>query len=312
MVAFANSYNWILLFFCILSIAAISGMFTERAGIVNIAVNGMMIFGALGYLMFSHHFLGETNPWLVIPATLAGVLFGAVASLIFGFAVIKLKSSQTISGFAFNLLAVGIALIFLTIFGDAKKLQNTFHNLEFAIAEKNQIWSVPIISFPLVCTILVIVLSYLFLYKTPWGLRFRSIGENPQAADVAGIKVNNIKWQSVIISGALSGLAGAFFAQSTTTGKINFNGDVAGFGYLALSIMIMGQWNVLLIALSTLLFSVLLGISYSVAFFGENLAKISDLFEVAPYFLTLLIVIAMSKRSKAPAAAGIPYDKSTR
>ncbi|MEA4115260.1 ABC transporter permease [Mycoplasma sp. 744] len=313
MLGFATAFNWTLLLFCILSVAAISGMFTEKCGIVNIAINGMMIFGALGYLLFSHNMLRISNSqFLVIPGTLIGMLFGGISSTLFAFAAIKLKSSQTISGFAFNLLASGIALLCLSLFGEAKQLANRINYLQFAIESPDRLWRIPIISFPLVITALIIVVGYILLYKTNWGLRFRSIGENPHASDVAGINVTKYQWHSILISGTLAGLAGAFFAQATTERIVTFDGDVAGLGYLALAIMIMGQWNILLIAGSTLIFSLFLGIAYAAPQISQSLQQVSTIFQIVPYLLTLIVVISMSKRSKAPAASGIPYNKSTR
>ncbi|EGV00221.1 sugar ABC transporter permease protein [Mycoplasmopsis columbina SF7] len=322
MLAFASTYNFAILFFCILSVGAIAGMFTEKVGIVNISINGMMIFGALGYLLISHAAnkaqLGAgANIALSLVATVIGLLFGAVTSLLFGYATIKLKSSQTISGFAFNLLATGIALVFMGTFGDAKKLNNSFQNLAFSptvtstSSGQTLSYSFEVISLQIVLTILVIVLGYLALYKTKWGLRFRSIGENPQAADVAGVNVTKYKWQGVIISGILASLAGTFFAQATNNQTFLFNGDVAGLGYVALAIMIVGQWNILIIALASIIFSIFLGFSYSTPYIN-SLKKASDVLLIFPYLLTLIVVIFMSKRSNAPAAAGIPYDKSQR
>ncbi|KUH47253.1 ABC transporter permease [Mycoplasmopsis meleagridis] len=320
MIGFAATWNWIILLFCILSIGAISGMFTERCGIVNIGINGMMIFGALGYLLFSHNLVSFTNKadpitaqWLVIPGTLIGMAFGALTSLLFGFASIKLKSSQTISGFAFNLLAQGIALLCLSLFGNAKQLNNTIPNLQYAIVDVNKIWTVPIVPFNLILTVAIIVIGYILLYRTNWGLRFRSIGENPHASDVAGINVTRYQWHAILISGALAGIAGAFYGQATNNRLVNFNdGDVAGLGYLALSIMIMGKWNILLIAVSTLIFSFFLGFAYAAPQIHDKLKEISNLFQIVPYLLTFLVVIFTSKQSKAPAAEGIPYVKSGR
>lgn len=315
----SSLYNLILVFFCILALGAISGMFSEKVGIVNIGINGTMIFGAIGYLMFSQTAINNNwgnSPWLVIPATLVAMLFGFASSLLFGFATIKLKSSQTISGFAFNLLAAGIALFVMRFYGEqgSTNLNNTINHLHFALEPTidGVKGTFPIIPFNLIITLIIIVGGYIVLYKTKWGLRFRSIGENPQAADVAGVKVNSYKWQGIFISGIIGSIAGAFFAQKTSDGSFTFNGDVLGLGYLALAIMILGQWNILIITGISFIFSILLSLSFNQSMFPA-IKDHAGILEILPYLLTLISVMFFAgKKSKAPAAAGIPYDKSQR
>ena len=312
----SSIYNYLIIYFIIFAISSISGMFSERVGIVNIGINGMMVIGAATYLVFTQQlytWFGSksigTSPWWQIVGMLFAMICAALFSLLHGFATIKLKSDHTISGFSINLLAFGIALILLNIYGNNSKAPKMLvEELRWSVKDsKGFIWE--IFSLKTFIVIAVIVVSSIMLYKTKWGLRFRSIGENPQAADVAGINVNSYKWQGVIISGALAGIAGSFFAHSFPAA---FRGDVNGFGYLALAIMIMGQWNVGIIVSISFVFALLYSFAYTTPNFYLNLKPLRDLFLVIPYFLTLIIVIATAKKSHAPAASGIAYDKSKR
>ncbi|WP_036456794.1 ABC transporter permease [Mycoplasmopsis lipofaciens] len=301
------------IYFCIFAVSAIGGMFTERSGIVNIGINGVMIIGAVTYLVITQ-IMSKIFPidiqksmfWQLLLFPISG-LVGMLFSTLLGFATIKLKSDHTISGFAINLLAFGIALILLIIFGNNTNTPNN-NVTEMAAYVEVSGTKFEIISLKLVITILIVIISYLMLYKTAWGLRFRSVGENPNASDVAGINVNSIKWQGVLISGFLSGLAGSFFAQSS---RLSFTGEVNGLGYLALAIMIMGQWNVWLITLSSFVYSLLFGLA-DLSGYVKSVEAFAYLFRTIPYLGTLIMVIIMGKKTRAPAAAGIIYDKSKR
>ncbi|BAW18316.1 sugar ABC transporter permease [Mycoplasmopsis bovigenitalium] len=308
-----NVYSWFLLFFCIFSLGAISGLFSEKVGIVNLGINGMMVIGAACYLAFSNtlsKFDGnESSGWWQIPATLFAVGCASLFSLLHGFATIKLKSEHTISGFAINLLAFGIAIILLDFFGNGNRkptmgITELKYVVEVAGSQK-----IEIISWKIVITLAIIAFSAFALYKTKWGLRFRSIGENPQAADVAGINVYKYKWQGIAISGAIAGVAGAIFAQATPA---SFNGDVLGYGYLALAIMIMGQWNIFIVCGVAIGFSLLYALSFSTGAFINTLRPYSPLLETTPYILSLIVIMITAKSSRAPAAAGLVYDKSVR
>ncbi|WP_029609023.1 ABC transporter permease [Mycoplasma simbae] len=312
-----NVYSSLLLFFCIFTLGGISGLFCEKIGIVNIGINGMMVVGAATYLAFTNVLaksFGVNNPighsgWWQILGTIIAAAAASAFSLLHGFATIKLKSEHTISGFAINLLAFGIAIILLEIFGNGnKKPIMNVTELSYSI-QITQAQSLEIISFKTVITIAVIALGAFALYKTKWGLRLRSIGENPQAADVAGINVYKYKWQGVAISGAIAGIAGAIFSQSLGA---SFNGDVRGYGYLALAIMIMGQWNIFIVSGVAFIFSFLYAISNASGAFIQELVPYASLLTIAPYLLSLIVIMITARKSHAPAAAGLPYDKSVR
>ncbi|MFV8467591.1 ABC transporter permease [Mycoplasma sp. 46852] len=304
-------------YFCILVLGSISGIFSERAGIVNIAIAGFMVFGATMYLLSSYivtniilHEQGGSI-WLQIPLTIIAVLLTALFSLLFGFSTIKLKSDQTISGFAINILATGIATLMMFVLVSLQKSFSfeLYGRNELALSGSPMKFG-NILSFKTIATILIVFFSWFTIRKTRWGLRFRSIGENPQAADVAGINVNKIKWEAIIIAGSIAGIAGAFFAQ-TQTAIFSNTYDTNGFGFLALAIMITSRWRVSLSVVISLIFSLLLSFSFN----GNNLLSNQALLgflKVIPYAATLAIMVLTSKNSAGPAAAGIPYDKSKR
>ncbi|UUD35130.1 ABC transporter permease [Mycoplasmopsis caviae] len=301
----------------VLGLAATAGLFSERAGIVNIGIEGTMAMGALGYAAVGKSF-GETEtPYLQFVLLIGAVIGGLLFSLIHGFATIILKSEHTISGVALNILAVGVASVFCSkeVLGDAQQLVS-FNVQELSLAPtgfKN------IISLKLFIFIGIMVLAFVMLKYSKWGLRFKAVGENPQAVDVAGINVYSYKWQGIVISGILAGLAGGIFVQSTR----GFNGSVSGLGFLALAIMIMGHWNVLYVFICSFIFSIFYYMAvlakdapafktFSEGFFKKDLTNYGALFGMVPFVFTLISLVAFSKLSPGPAAAGVNYDKSKR
>ncbi|TPI02518.1 ABC transporter permease [Mycoplasma struthionis] len=309
-----NIHQNLLFFFCVLSLGAISGMFSEKVGIVNIGINGMMSMGCVIYLVVAQVLTSSLGTegashsfWQLLALPIAGI-GGMLFASLHGFATIKLKSDHTISGFAINLLAFGLAIILLDIFGNGNK-KPAMNIQELAYIVNFSAGRFEVFSLKIFVTLLIIVLSAIMLYMTKWGLRFRSVGENPQASDVAGINVNSYKWQGVLISGFIAGIAGGFFAQARPS---SFNGDVLGYGYLALSIMIMGQWNIYIISAITFLFSGLYAFAFSAPSFIPGLSQYQALFTLIPYVSALAVIALTARKSHAPAASGITYDKSKR
>lgn len=317
----------VLLYSIILGLAAIAGVFSERAGIINIAIEGIMSMGALGYAI-GGGILNLISPdidsglWQFFLFAFA-ILFGILFSLLHGFATIKLKSDHTISGVALNILALGIAVVLL----NPGFLGDEHHNIPFNIRElrldfldnsKTHGFE-KIISLKLFLFIGLAIFAYIMLNKTSWGLRFKAVGENPQAVDVAGLNVYKFKWQGIILCGIFAGVAGGIFAQDL---KGAFAGNVNGLGFLALAVMIMGHWNIGYIVLCAFGFSIFqaigtfaIGVSFSTlteSLFNKDLGEYGRLFSIIPYFVTLIALIAFSKLSPGPAAAGINYDKSKR
>ncbi|MBQ7485818.1 MAG: ABC transporter permease [Oscillospiraceae bacterium] len=329
-----------------LMIVALAGVFAERSGIINLALEGIMIFGAFIGVIFvrvmqsSDAILAAYNngQWLTLQGLelltmLAAGIMGAVFSLLLSFASIKLRADQTIGGTALNLMAPALVLFLVRIIANQNTLQmatgsaaswfmikkttlgyakdadlgflgNTFLNKVYLATY--------------VCIILFVVLS-IILYRTRFGLRLRACGENPQAADSLGINVHRMRYTGTTISGFLAGMGG--FVYALTTANCTSNGDVAGFGFLALAVMIFGNWKPLNIAGASLLFGLFkcIAAAYSsIDINGDgvytlaNIGVSAHLYRMLPYIITLLVLAFTSKKSRAPKAEGIPYDKGQR
>ncbi len=329
-----------------LMIVALAGVFAERSGIINLALEGIMIFGAFigvlfvrmmqDYEVFTAAF--KAKDWLTLQglelmAMAVAAIMGAVFSLLLSFASINLKADQTIGGTALNLMAPALVLFLVRIIANQNTLQmqtggaaswfmikkSTFDvdkSVDWGFFGETFLNKVYLATY--ICIIIFVVLSIL-LYKTRFGLRLRACGENPQAADSLGINVYKMRYAGTTISGALAGMGG--FVYSLTTANCTSNGDVAGFGFLALAVMIFGNWKPLNIALASLLFGLFkcIAAAYSTLdingdgiFYLAELGISSHLYRMLPYLVTLVVLAFTSKKSRAPKAEGIPYDKGSR
>ena len=329
-----------------LMIVALAGVFAERSGIINLALEGIMIFGAFVGVLFVNMMQNFAvfndavmqGNWLTLQglellAMLAAALLGALFSLLLSFASINLKADQTIGGTALNLMAPALVLFLVRIIANQNTLQMQTGDAASWFMIKKSTFGIPksqdigflgetflnkVYLATYICIILFVVLSIL-LYKTRFGLRMRACGENPQAAASLGINVFKMRYAGTTISGALAGMGG--FVYSLTTANCTANGDVAGFGFLALAVMIFGNWKPLNIAGASLLFGLFKCIAAAYSTLDINgdgifwLAEIgisSHLYRMLPYLVTLVVLAFTSKKSRAPKAEGIPYDKGTR
>lgn len=329
-----------------LMIVALAGVFAERSGIINLALEGIMIFGAFIGVLFVRSMqsfdvfteAARSGDWLTLQgleilAMLVSAAMGAVFSLLLSFASINLKADQTVGGTALNMMAPALVLFLVRILANQNTLQmttgdaaswfmikkSTFgikKNVDIGFLGETFIHKVYLATY--ICILVFIVLSIL-LYKTRFGLRLRSCGENPQAADSLGINVYKMRYAGTTISGALAGMGG--FVYSLTTANCTANGDVAGFGFLALAVMIFGNWKPLNIAGASLLFGLFkcIAAAYSSidlngdgVFTLANIGISSHLYRMLPYLVTLAVLAFTSKKSRAPKAEGIPYDKGSR
>ena len=330
------------LIFCIpLMIVALAGVFAERSGIINIALEGIMVFGAFVGVLFVRIFLEagfdpENGQMLLIIVILLTMLFGGIFSLLLAFASINLKADQTIGGTALNLLAPALVLFLILIISQQNVLNiNSKYSSadlfmlfqeDFGLGTKreNPLGVIGNILFNKVylttiyAIVLYIVLS-IFLYKTKIGMRLRACGEHPQAADSLGIDVYKMRYLGTIISGCLAAFGG--FIYALTASGCTSNGDVAGLGFLALAVMIFGNWKPLPIALAAILFGALKCISVGYAYIDfnndgiyalANLGVSSHIYRLIPYIITLIVLAFTSKKSRAPKAEGQPYDKGKR
>ena len=302
-----------------LLIVALGGLFAERSGIVNIALDGTMILGAFAGIMFLHMVQASgaaTGQGTLLLALVISALTGVVISLVHAYASINMKADQTISGTAINVFAPAISIFVARLVIGVQQVQ--FSN-QFVIEKVPILGSIPVIG-PMffqksyITTYIgfgILALSALILYQTKFGLRLRSCGEHPQAADSVGINVYKMRYAGTLISGALAGIGGLVFVIPTST---NFNATVSGYGFLALAVLIFGQWKPGRILFASLFFGFMKTLSaiYSVIPALVSLNIPSDIYKMIPYIATLVVLIFTARNSQAPRAEGIPYDKGER
>jgi len=328
-----------LLFAVPLMIVALAGVCAERSGVINLALEGIMIFGAFIGVLFirvmqeTGMFEQEQGQILMLLTMVVSAVCGALFSLLLAFSAINLKADQTIGGTALNMLAPAIVLFFIimliqqTKMGMAEGGAASWFMIRPSIfgLPKDHSWGPFIDVFinkvylsTYIC-LAVFVLVSVFLYKTRLGLRLRACGENPQAADSLGINVYKMRYMGVMLSGALAGMGG--FTYALTTANCTATGAVAGYGFLALAVMIFGNWTPLNIALGGLLFGLFKCIAATYATLdinGDGIYLLNEIgvspyiYRILPYVITLIVLAFTSKSSRVPKAEGIPYDKGQR
>ena len=309
--------QYTLIFASVLMLVALGGCFAERSGVINIGLEGIMVIGALGGALVMK-FLPVTvgAPVMVIVTILAAAIFGLLFSLLLAVAAINFKADQTITGTAMNMLATAGATVAVKAMNTAASGGNDVSSDIVYTAAKDlfivRLGSFEFNWFMLVAAIC-LVISFVVLYKTRFGLRLRACGEHPQAADSVGINVYKVRYAGVLISGLLGGLGGIVYITAGVS-VWKFENGVAGFGFLALAVMIFGAWHPLKIALAALLFGFFraLGNVYSGFDFMMALNIPSVVYNMLPYIISLVVLAFTSKKSRAPKAEGIPYDKGTR
>jgi len=306
------------MFFSIpLLIVALGGMFCERSGVINIALEGIMIMGAFTGILFINT-VQQVIPGqpVLLLAILISAFTGIVVSLLHAYASINMKADQIISGTAINMLAPAVAIY---IARQIRTVQQIPFANQFHIEKVPVLGDIPFLG-PLLFRnayittfigFLILALSAVVLYKTRFGLRLRSCGEHPQAADSAGINVYAMRYAGVMISGALAGIGGLVFVIPTST---QFDGEVSGYGFLALAVLIFGQWRPGRILAAAFFFGLMKAISSASSgiSFLHAIDIPSVIYKMIPYITTLVVLVFSSKTSQAPKAEGIPYDKGRR
>jgi simple sugar transport system permease protein len=291
-----------------LALAGLGGVFSERSGVINIGLEGIMLTGAFTSIAVTNF---TQNPWLGI---LAAIIIGIFLGLIHGITCITFKANQIVSGVAINLFASGITVFFSwLLFNETQimaKISLPIWGLSIPnLGEGSSFLRSIIIIFahhsPLVyLTIIIFILSHLIIFRTPFGLRLRSVGEYPQAADTMGVNVIKIRYIAVITSGALAGLAGSFL--SLEQAHFFVKEISGGRGFIALAAMIFGKWTPLGTAGAALLF----GAGEALAIRLQGVLAIPVQFiNMVPYLLAIFVLVSAIGRAIPPAADGIPYEK---
>lgn len=304
-----------------LLLVALGGMFSEVGGVINIALEGIMLFGAFFGALFVY-FVQESglNPQTVLllgmcVAAIAGIIY----SLLLSFAAVTMKANQTITGTSLNMLIPAAILLFSKMFFGSDGITT---NMNFYIRKMPLLGDIPVIGqmffqrtyLTVIIGFVFLIIAYIVFYKTRFGLRLRACGEHPHAADSVGINVHKMRYLGTSISGILGGIGGFFYSVGIMDGNVNGHTGVAGFGFLALAVMIFGQWKPLRILFAALFFAFLRTLAYSVALipFLNNLGINQTYYKMLPYVATMIVLAFTSKKSRAPKAEGIPYDKSQR
>lgn len=306
-----------MLFSIPLLLVALGGMFSERSGVVNIALEGIMIIGAFTGIFFISRFGNLFSPTITLfIAIIISALSGLIFSLLHAYASINMSADQVISGTALNIFAPAFAIYVTRAIQVVQQI--SFVN-NFRIESVPVLGNIPIIGNLLfknayITTYLgfiILALSWFALYKTRFGLRLRSCGEHPQAADSVGINVYKTRYFGVAISGALAGIGGLVFVIPTST---NFNATVAGYGFLALAVLIFGQWKPMRVLYAAFFFGLMktLASAYSGIPILANLPISNSVYKMIPYITTIIVLAFTSKNSQVPKASGLPYDKSMR
>ena len=300
--------QYTLIFASVLILVALGGCFSEHSGVINLGLEGIMIMGALGGAL-TMRYLGENSSRFVtiLAVVLVSAAVGMVYSCLLAVACINFKADQTIVGTALNLLATAIAVVIAKYFSDSGSAKLNYSNKPFLFSIGGLELSVFV---PL--GLILLVVSYIVLYKTRFGLRLRACGEHPQAADSVGINVYKMRYAGVLISGALGAIGGlAYIVPPVQTW--NFEVGVAGAGFLAMAVMIFGQWkpfNIFGAAMFFAVFKSLANIADST--FLAQLHWSSNIYNMMPFVASMIILAFTSKNSMAPKAEGIPYDKGSR
>jgi simple sugar transport system permease protein len=273
-----------------LLLAALGGMFSERSGVINIALEGLMLAGAFTAAAVTWY---AGSPWVGLVAAIAA---GAAVAGIHAVACIRYKADQVVSGTAINILMTGVpALLSGAFFLSSGSTPQ--------IPKENLIaWTPIVIAFALV------PLSYYALYYTPFGLRLRAVGENPEAADAAGVRVRLLRYTGVMLSGALAGIGGAYLAIGQSS--LFTRNMSAGRGFIALAALIFGKWRPVQTMLACLLFGLTEAVAIQLQGVPIGGREIPNQFiQIIPYVLTIVVLAGFIGNSRAPRALGIPYQK---
>ena len=306
--------QYTLIFTCVLMLVALGGCFSEHSGVINIGLEGIMVFGALGGALVMKAMAGAAPLAIVVVTILAAMASGIVYSLLLAVAAINFKADQTLVGTAMNLLGTAAATVIVKAINTAANSSNPSSEIMYVEAKKAFIMVEGTeFSWFMILAVILLIASYIILYKTRFGLRLMACGEHPQAADSVGINVHKMRYCGVLISGLLGGLGGLVYI-TTGVSAWKFENGVAGFGFLALAVMIFGAWKPQQITLAALLFGLFRSLSnvYTGFEFLKNLNLPSTVYNMLPYIISLVVLAIFSKNSAAPKAEGIPYDKGMR
>ena len=308
--------QYTLIYASVLILVALGGMFSGHSGVINLGLEGTMVFGALGGAFVLYALPPETPAFLIILLTVAvSALSGMVFSLFLAVAAVNFKADQTLAGTAMNMLATAAAVVIVKAFNNARSGgANPSAILEYIGTRRAFVFKIGSLelNFYMILTVVLLALSAVVLARTRFGLRLQACGEHPQAADSVGINVYKMRYAGVLISGFCGGIGGIVYISAVNS-QWDFMYGVAGAGFLALAVMIFGQWKPLRIALAALLFGVFRAVADTYTGFDFLVGLVpGEVYKMLPYIISLVVLAFTSKKSRAPKAEGIPYDKGAR
>ena len=309
--------QYTLIFSAVLILVALGGMFSERSGIINLGLEGIMVFGAMSGAMVMVLLPDDASKVTIVVLTLlAAAVAGIISSLLIAVACIYFKADQTLIGIAVNMLATAAATVIVKAFNTTRSGGTDFSaKLDYIKGHDAFMFNVGSLqlSWFIVIAAVLLVFAIVFFYKTKLALRMRACGEHPQAADSVGINVYAMRYCGVLMSGFLAGLGGIIYIAAANS-TWHFDYGVAGAGFLASAVMIFGQWKPERIAWSAVLFAVFRSLSnvYMGIDFLHELPISGTVYNMFPYIVSLIVLAFTSQKSRAPKAEGIPYDKGAR
>ena len=308
--------QYTLIFASVLMLVALGGCFAEHSGVINLGLEGVMVIGALGgALMMRYSPDGIGAFTLILLVLIAAIAFGVAYASLLGIACINFKANQTIVGTALNMLGTAGATVVVKAINTATNPNDVSSTIQYIEEKKAFIINIGGFEFNwfMFIAVIALVVAYITLYKTKFGPRLMACGEHPQAADSVGINVYKMRWAGVLISGVFGGLGGICYILSGVS-EWKFENGVAGFGFLALAVMIFGQWKPTRIAVAALIFGLFRALS-NVYFGFDFLVSLNipgSVYNMMPYIICLIVLAFTSQKSRAPKAEGIPYDKGER
>ncbi|MFD2729316.1 ABC transporter permease [Enterococcus camelliae] len=310
----ASLFTQTLIYAAPLILTALGGVFSERSGIVNVGLEGIMVMGAFSAIVFNLEFASQFGAWTPWLATLFGGFVGMLFSVLHAVATINFRADHIISGTVLNLMAPSLAIFLVKVIynkGQTDDITQIFGYYTFPVLS-----NIPIIGrifftktmLPAYVAILISVLAWFIIFKTKFGLRLRSVGEHPQAADTLGINVYGMRYAGVLISGFLGGMGGALFAQSIS-GRFAVT-TISGQGFISMAAMIFGKWN----PLGAMGAAVFFGFAQNLSIAGRNIPFVKSIpnvyLQITPYVLTILVLVLFLGKASGPKANGKNYIKS--
>lgn len=311
-----QTINITLVFSTALILAGLGGIFSERSGVINIGLEGLMIIGAFGAGVFTHYAetagMGAASPYMGL---LAAMVLGMAMAWIHAIASIRFKANQVVSGVVINFLALGLSVYMVKLLfegsGQSPTLQHVFSKIVIP-----GLTDIPLIGYILYAypttylAVILVFIAYYVLYRTPFGLRLRAVGEHPSAADTVGVKVLRTRYIGVLLSGVLAGLGGATITLTTTS--VFSHNTISGQGFIALAAMIFGKWHPFGVFGAACFFGLSQALKDLLQMYGLAAYVPPEFIYMLPYLFTILVLIGAVSRAYPPAALGEPYDPGKR